>query len=203
VSAVSPRIGLDLTALVRAAAEIADRDGLEAVTLASVAHKLNVRPPSLYNHVDGLAGLRRKLAVTGLERLADRLESAGANLAGDAAIYAFAEAYIGFAREHPGLYEATLAAPNPGDEELNRAADRLLGQLVRALSFYGLRGDASLHAVRGLRSLLHGFAELERKGAFGLPLDLDETLRLLIGAYLAGLPVIRSGNGQGTPDRSS
>ena len=39
------------------------RDGIDAVTLASVAAALGVRSPSLYNHIAGLDGLRRELAL--------------------------------------------------------------------------------------------------------------------------------------------
>lgn len=62
---MSPRAGLDTRTLVLAAAELADERGMGEVTLASLAAKLGVRSPSLYNHVNGLAGLRTLLAVHG------------------------------------------------------------------------------------------------------------------------------------------
>jgi AcrR family transcriptional regulator len=42
-----PRVGLDSEAVVSAAAELADAEGLDAVTLARVAGRLGVRSPSL------------------------------------------------------------------------------------------------------------------------------------------------------------
>lgn len=44
-----------------------------------------------------------------------------------------------------------------------------------------------IHAVRGLRSIVHGFATLEAGGGFGMPLDRDESFLRLLRAYLAGL----------------
>lgn len=63
---MSPRAGLDRRTLVIAAAEIADHEGIEAVTLAALANKLGVRSPSLYNHINGLQELRTQLAIYGL-----------------------------------------------------------------------------------------------------------------------------------------
>ena len=58
-----PRRGLSRAAVVETAARLADRDGYDALTLGAVAADAGVRPPSLYNHVDGLAGLRRELGI--------------------------------------------------------------------------------------------------------------------------------------------
>ena len=55
------------------------------------------------------------------------------------------------------------------------------------LGSLGLTGDAALHAIRGLRSLLHGFVSLEMGGGFGLPLDLDESFQQMVVVYLQGL----------------
>ena len=50
------KVGLNREQVVEAAAAIADRDGLGSLSLATLASKLGVRSPSLYSHVDGLAG---------------------------------------------------------------------------------------------------------------------------------------------------
>jgi len=184
---MSPRIGLDLPAILQAAAELADEHGFDAVTLASLARKLGIRPPSLYNHVDGLGDLRKKLAVYGLRQLHDDLARAAIGRSGDDAVRALAEAYVAFVRNRPGLYEATLRSPDPKDPEVQRAGKETSDLVVRVLRAYGLEEEAALHAVRGLRSLLHGFASLEQKGGFGLPLSPDKSFRLMIDTFLAGI----------------
>ena len=63
------RMGLDTAKVIDAAAEIVDRDGLGALTLARVAREVGVRAPSLYNHVEGLDDLERRLGLRGLEIL--------------------------------------------------------------------------------------------------------------------------------------
>lgn len=181
------RAGLDRAAVLRAAATLADAEGFEAVTLARLAAELGVRPPSLYNHVEGLEGLRRELALLGLRELSQRLGRAAVGKAGDDALTALADSYRRFAHERPGLYPATLRAPDPHDAELNALAEELLAIILAVLAGYELHGAEALHATRGLRSLLHGFVALEAGGGFGLPLDLDESYRRLVATFTSGL----------------
>jgi AcrR family transcriptional regulator len=182
-----PRIGLDLKTRLQAAVELAVEQGLEAVTLASLALKLGIRSPSLYNHVSGLQGLRSKLAVHGLEQLHARLVRACVGKSGDDAVRAFAETYMAFAKTHPGLYEATLHVAGAEDHELGKAAGEIVDLILSVMQAYKLEGDTAIHIVRGFRSLLHGFASLEQKGGFGIPLDLDVSVRLAIDTFLAGI----------------
>ncbi|MBT2287825.1 WHG domain-containing protein [Paenibacillus albidus] len=184
---MSPRAGLDAQTLVIAAAELADEQGMEEVTLAALAVKLGVRSPSLYNHINGLQGLRTLLAVHGLEHLYTAMSHAAEGLHGDEAVQAMGQAYVDFARKRPGLYETTLRAPEQEHTALEKAGERILKLIIEVLGSYNLGEEAELHAVRGLRSILHGFASLEHKGGFGMPLDTNISLTRLIQTYIAGI----------------
>jgi AcrR family transcriptional regulator len=184
---VSHKRRLDRAAVVEAAASIADQVGFERLTLASVAGQLGVRIPSLYNHVAGLEGLKRDLALLSVQELTVRLSRAAIGKAADDAVFAIADAYRAFAKARPGLYAAHLRAPAPDHRELLDASLQLVGMVQAAIAAYGLRDDDSLHAVRGLRSIVHGFVSLELAGGFGLPLDLDESYRRLVRAFAGGL----------------
>ncbi|MGM0874747.1 MAG: TetR/AcrR family transcriptional regulator [Bacillota bacterium] len=189
---MSPRIGLDLQTILQAATEIADQDGVEAVTLATLAKKLTIRPPSLYNHIDGLTGLRKKLAIHGIEELYSKLAQAAIGRSKDEAVHAIADAYVSFTRSHPGLYELTLNTSNPNNKDIQLAGKKIVDLTIQVLNGYGLEEEEALHAVRGIRSILHGFSSLEQKGGFGLPLDLDVSLHLLIDSFLAGIYKLKS-----------
>ena len=106
-----PRAGLSTAAVVAAAAEIADAEGLDRLTLARVAAAAGVRTPSLYNHVESLDDVRRRVALLALADLADALRDAAVGRAGDDALAAMADAYRAYARRHPGRYAATQRAP--------------------------------------------------------------------------------------------
>lgn len=184
---MSPRIGLDLLTIVQSAAEIADEKGLNEVTLSSLSQKLGIRSPSLYNHVDGLSGLKMKLAIHGLKSLHEKLMRAAVGRSGDEAVLSVGRAYIEFARLHPGLYEATLSANSSSeDAELHAVSEEIVQLMIAILQAYDVNKDTSIHMVRGLRSILHGFASLERAGGFGLPVNLDDSVEMVLRTFLSG-----------------
>ncbi|HEY8528241.1 MAG TPA: WHG domain-containing protein [Paenibacillaceae bacterium] len=189
-----PRAGLDQQTVVQIAAELADGHGLENLTLAMLAQKLGIRTPSLYNHVNGLPELRRKLTLYGLNRLRDALARAAMGRSGDEALRAMAEAYLAFARKHPGLYEATQRSLDRRDAEVEQAAAEAIEPVLRVLEAYGLQGEAAIHTVRGFRSLLHGFADIERQGGFGMEVDPDASFHLLVEIFLAGIHSLSAGS---------
>jgi AcrR family transcriptional regulator len=178
--------------VVERAAEMADAAGsLEAVTLAALAGELDVRTPSLYNHVAGLEDLHHAIAVHALKRLTDVLQQATFGAVGRDALLAMSIAYRRFAHEHPGIYPLTIRAPAPGDSDLAAPAQVLLHMLLLLFASYGIHGEEALHAVRGLRALLHGFVSLEASGGYAMALDLDESFQRLVATYLDGC----TGNG--------
>ncbi|HXB15966.1 MAG TPA: TetR-like C-terminal domain-containing protein [Solirubrobacteraceae bacterium] len=181
-----PRAGLSAQAVTDAAAELADAEGLGALTLASLAARLGVRPPSLYAHVAGVEDLRARLAARGAAQLAARLQAAAAGRAGPEALAAVAVAYRAFAREHPGAYAALQRAPAPGEQAMP-AAEEIVATVLAVLAGYGLAGDEALHATRAVRSALHGFVVLEAQGGFGLPLSLDDSFATLVALLDRGL----------------
>lgn len=184
---MSPRAGLNAELVLQAAWEIADTQGIAAVTLSSVAQKLGVRSPSLYNHVSSLDELRRMLAAQVLNQLHERIVAAIDGLNGEAAIRAFASTYINYALEHPGLYEGAQIASDQRDHEVTRAGGAIVDLTLQLLSHYSLNEKEALYSVRGLRSLVHGYASLERLGGFGLPLDLQESFVFNLNIFLGGL----------------
>jgi len=185
------KVRLDTTTVVQAAVEIIEAEGLEALSLGRLAKQLNVQTPSLYNHIDGLPGLYRELALLSTRDLGERMGTAAIGKSGSTAVQAVAEAYRAYMKDHYGLYMTGLRSSGlqtPIDVELQAAQERIVQIAVAVIESFGLRGDDALHAVRGLRSIVHGFATLEVAGGFGLPLDCDESFRRLINAFVAGLP---------------
>ena len=181
-----PRAGLSAQAVTDAAAELADAEGLDAVTLAALAGRLGVRPPSLYSHVGGLEDLRARLAAQGAEQLAERLQAAVAGRSGTPALAALASAYREYARDHPGAYAALQRVAGRG-ARASEAAERTVAVVLAVLEGYGLHGDEALHATRAIRSALHGFVLLEAQEGFGLPLDVDESFAALVAVLDRGL----------------
>jgi len=185
-----PRLGLDKTAVVEAAAAILNAEGVGALTLNRLAQQLGVKTPSLYNHIDGLAGLQRELAIMNARALGQRFTQAAIGQSGPAALIAVARAYRAYIKASPGVYLASLrssGAQQPVDAELSAAEEQSLRVVLTVIASFGLTGNEALHAARGLRSLVHGFATLEIAGGFGLPLDLDESFDRLLQLFVRAL----------------
>ena len=184
---MSRRAGLDQPTIVEAAAKLVDEEGIEQLTLGRLAERLGVRTPSLYNHIAGLPGLKHELALYCLRDLLNLVTRATIGKSRAEAIVALANAYRAYARETPGRYALTLQAPDPGDQELQAMAQQIVDVLQAVLAPYRLSQQDAIHAIRGLRSIVHGFISLEVAGGFGMPVDLDASFHWLIDAFIAGL----------------
>lgn len=180
------RAGLTTARVVSAAAELVDRDGLESLSLSTLADSLGVRVPSLYKHVHGLDDLRNHLAAEGAAGLREALQRAVDGRQASAALRAASRAYRQFARSYPGQYDAVQRAPRPSDPQAGDAAE-IVALLTGVVAGYGISGTDVVHAVRVVRSALHGFAELERVSGFGLRASIDATFRALVATLDAGL----------------
>jgi AcrR family transcriptional regulator len=160
-----PRAGLTTDRVIRAAADLADESGLNAVTLSAVARGFDVRVASLYSHVAGSDDLREGIARLALDELADLAAESLAGRSGSDALIAFATTYRDYARQHPGRYATTRIRLRPDSPAVQ--AGRRHAALTRSiLRGYGLDEKTTVHAVRLLGSVFHGFADLELSGGF-------------------------------------
>ena len=191
----SHRARLDTSTVVQTAVDLIEAEGLDALSLGRLAKELDVQTPSLYNHVDGLPGLQRELALRSTRELGEVMGNAAMGKSGLDAVLAIAEAYRAYVKAHTGLYMLGLrssALQTPIDETLQAAQERVVQIALAVVGSFGWQGKDALHAVRGLRSIVHGFATLEMAGGFGLPLDCDESFRRLIDQFAHSLTQLDS-----------
>ncbi len=179
---------LDRAAVIQAAAELVNAAGPEGLTIHALALRLGIRPPSLYNHVAGLEELWRELALLNWRQLSEQLTQAAVGRAGPEGILALAQAYRAYVKAYPGLYQAGQRPPASRDDpQLAAAAAQVVRPVLAVVESLGLSGADAIHAVRALRSAVHGFVSIEIAGGFGLPLDLDESFRRLIEVLIHGI----------------
>jgi len=187
---MSSKKRLTKTEVIEAAVEILNTEGSAALTLNRLAEELGIRTPSLYNHVDGLPGLQRELAVLNAKQLADCLGEAAIGKGGPELFMHVAQAFRSYVKENPGLYVATLRASGTQktpDPNLMREEERALKVALAVTASLGLKGEDAIHAARAFRSMVHGFATLEVAGGFGLPQDCDKSFRRLVNALAVGI----------------
>ncbi|HTU76641.1 MAG TPA: TetR-like C-terminal domain-containing protein [Trebonia sp.] len=176
-----PRVGLSTADVVAAAAAMADEAGYGAVALAPLAARLGVRPPALYKHVDGLGDLRHRIATLAMTELSEVLRDALQGKAGQEALAALFTTFRDYVGAHPGRYSATVGAQFQGpDDPLYVAGLRVITSIRAVLSGYGIpQGDLD-HAIRTLRSLIHGFALLQAASGFQWSNDPDESFAWMV-----------------------
>jgi AcrR family transcriptional regulator len=184
---VAAPVGLTREQVVDAAVAELDAVGrLDGVALRAVAARLGVRTQSLYAHVDGADGLRRALALRGLEALgaalAEAVDAVDDGAAAEA-IEAVVRAYLRFARERPGLYEATVR-PREADHEVSATIDRVTEPLRRVLASFGLDEDAARYWYRIVFAATYGLIQMRRAGIELPPREVDETVCRLVRAVV-------------------
>lgn len=166
---------------------MADEVGLSGLTLAALAQRLGVRQPSLYKHIDSLAGLHRDIAVLAKRELGGALSRAAVGRSGADAIHAMSHAYRDWAREHPARYEASQRMPAPGDLEDEDVSSVAIQVIADVLTAYQLTGDDAVDAIRAFRSTLHGFVSFETAGSFAMSADVDRSFRRLVEGFTVAL----------------
>jgi AcrR family transcriptional regulator len=173
--AAGPRPPLTRDRVLQAAVEVADRDGLAALTMRRLGETLGVEAMSLYNHVANKEQLLDGMVDLVFGEI--ELPSPGGDWSG--AMRARAVSVRGALRRHRwaiGLMESGAA---PGPATL-RHHDRVLGCLREA----GFSVALAAHAFSLLDSYIYGFALEEAS----LPFETPEQTADVAEAILAGVP---------------
>lgn len=175
------------TDVIQTASDIADKNGLSNVSLKVVAENLNIRPPSLYNHIDNLESLLREVAHNGMKAMNERMIQAALGKIGEAAIKNVGIEYLNYMIEHPGIYETIQWATWHDTEETGKIFDNylsLLKTLALSCNFNTINIDEILNLLTGV---LHGYTTLQLRYAFTKPDEVRKALSTALDTVLAGL----------------
>lgn len=164
-------------------------DGKEAVSLREIARRCRVSPRAPYQHFEDKTALLAAIAEAGFAEFGAALTDVQRKCKGrraEARLLALAKAYIDFALSRPALMGLMF-----GDDFTDRAR-RFPGLDGAALATFGLLEQelAGLAPAAGARAhrlgaatawaLVHGLAELMRKGQFAHVLTRQADVRALI-----------------------
>lgn len=182
------RAGLSRADVIAAGAALADEDGFAALAMAPLAHRLGVRPPSLYRHVASFAELQHGIATLAVSELDRAVRVAVQGLSGSDALAAFAEALRDYVLAHPGRYAATIGEEFTGpDDPLLLAGNRILEAMTAVLRGYRIAEDEMAHALFMIRCVFHGFALLELEQGFQWQDDRRASFTWMIDCLDEGL----------------
>lgn len=175
--------------LVSEAIKYIEENGKSMISLHELARRLEVKTPSLYNHIKNTKDLQYEVYQYAIEKFVENQQRAIENKQKDDAIRAFAEAYYTFAIENKGLYRLIMSIPSEEDDEAKKIAIPLLKLVIDILSKYDLTKEGLVHWQRVFRAILHGFVSEEYLGYFYYykDVDLKQSREIAIQCYLDGL----------------
>jgi AcrR family transcriptional regulator len=185
------------TDILRIARELLEEGGVAALSMREVSRRAQCTHQAPYHHFGDRAAILAALAAEGFAQLGKRLVSANALAAAqgyDAALRASARAYVGFAREHTGVFRLMFQthADNPlSSPELAAHGQAARAELTRLSAFIpGGDGDGT-HAYV-LWSFVHGLACLLVDGqlaaSMGTGDGLWHRLDAVIETFVARFP---------------
>lgn len=123
-------------ALVARAGEILEADGMDGLSLRSVAARAGVSHSAPYRHFPDRAALLSATAALGFDELADRLATASEVADPDEAMSAVGLAYVRFALGRPQMYRLMFSSDllkGATDPDYSRASTRAFELLRKAV----------------------------------------------------------------------
>jgi AcrR family transcriptional regulator len=168
--------------VVRAALEIADEQGLDAVTMRAVGDRLGVTPMALYRHVADKQALLDEV----LDLAMSQVEQPDPGLGWTERLVALSAALRAMAARHPTVIPLTFS--RPGSTPAVRA---LVGVVYGALADAGVPERDRPRLERMLSTFVVGFAISEVSGRFptehadGLSKEFATDLEALVGLIRA------------------
>ena len=178
--------------LVQVALELLAEEGIEALTLRSLARRAGVSHGAPARHFRSLSDLRAEVAATGFRLLSEAIEKSDAPLSADAGpmprLAAAGRAYVECALAHPGLFALMFRTGDldQDNESLKRdsstAFDRLLDH-VRVAQAAGWQSERDSRVLAGtMWASVHGLATLWAEGAYQGAIShasLDDALTMM------------------------
>lgn len=149
--------------ITRAARQLLEQEGDEALTMRNLADRLGIKAPSLYKHVKNRQEIETLLAAEALAEMAETL-AAESDLAG------MGRAYRKWALANPGLYRVATTRPLDRENLPEGVEQAAALPLVEAVG-----GD--IDRARALWAQAHGLTLLELDGRFPEGADIEAAWR--------------------------
>ncbi|TAK45718.1 MAG: TetR/AcrR family transcriptional regulator [Betaproteobacteria bacterium] len=170
-------------ALLRAAGQLLEKQGLAALSLRETARRAGVSHNAPYRHFPDRGSLLAALATAGFAALGTAMQEAAAH----GGLRAMGEAYVRFALERPQRFRLMFggALPIAKHAALRESATRVFEGLAQALAPQ-LAGPAGRDASIAAWALVHGLSQLlldERIASSALRgRERDEMVRAVLGS---------------------
>ncbi len=159
-------------ALVRAAEDIIDSDGIEGFSLREAARRAGVSPGAPGHHFGSVVGLLTEVAILAFEALDEHLSRIPVGKNPVKNLHAVATAYVGFAQRWPGRFRLMFrdGLTDWDDPRRVEASVRAMGNLIQACAeVHGIKLESPWDGLKHPILLsnwaaIHGLAHVALEG---------------------------------------
>jgi AcrR family transcriptional regulator len=179
--------------VVNAAITCLDQEGETALGVNRVARALGIKPPAIYKHIDGNAGLRRAVALEIWRSYLTDCQNQTTDLPDPCALLRIgAQATRNFAQRHPARYAVMMQYQmRPTDPEEAEIIQNALQFFQRSLQLYELSNDALIDVMRMVNAAIYGFITRERLELMTLSRSTDQSYEVMLDALIVAIEYIR------------
>lgn len=173
--------------IIETSAVLSNKVGLHNLTMKMIAEELNIKSPSLYNHISSLDNIKERLMIYGWKQIENKMIESAVGVAGYEALKNMCYAFYDYAVNNKGVFTAMLWYNKYETQEKNNSTARLFYMLFKVMKSLNISDDNINHTIRTLRSFLEGFALLVNNNAFGNPISIKESFDLSLEIIMNGI----------------
>ena len=173
--------------IIQTSAGIANKVGLSNLSLKIIAEELNIKSPSLYNHISSLEEIKQRLMVYGWKQMEEKMLDSAVGVSGYEALKNMCYAFYDYATNNKGVFTAMLWYNKYESVEKEKATTRLFNMIFKVMKPLDISDVNINHIIRTLRSFLEGFSLLVNNNSFGNPVSIKKSFDLSLEIIMNGI----------------
>ena len=173
--------------IIETSAKLSNKVGLDNLSLKRIAEELNIKSPSLYNHIESLDEIKQKLMIYGWTQMEEKIIDSAVGVSSYEALKNMCNAFYEYATKNKGIFTAMLWYNKYENIEKENATTRLFDTLFKIMKPLEISEENIHHIVRTLRSFLEGFSLLVNNNAFGNPISIKKSFDLSLEIIMNGI----------------
>ncbi len=177
--------------IVAKAAVLANKFGADNLTLKMLASELNIKSPSLYNHVSGLDEIKQRLMIYGWRKVKTMMAEASLGTSGYDALRTMCFTFFEYGVNNKGVFSAMFWYDQYECEEVKSAIKGTYNLLFATMkSSLNMSENDINNAIMTIRSFLEGFVFLNNNGIFDATETLKESFEMSLETIIKGIKTL-------------
>ena len=172
--------------IIETSARLSNKVGLDNLSLKMIAEELDIKSPSLYNHISSLDDIKEKLMIYGWKELGEKAIDSAVGVSGYA-LRKMCYAFYDYTTNNKGVFQAMLWYNKFKSDEMANATIKIFGILHKIIEPLNISSNNVEHIIRTLRSFLEGFSLLINNNSFGNPISIKESFDLSLDIIINGI----------------